>query len=56
MQKFLRGGERIIKGFKDEIFQLNYDDAFEEEASFEEEEEKTSETKVVSLIIKSLSD
>ena len=37
---FYEGREKIIKGFKDGIFPLNYDGAFEEEASFEEEEEE----------------
>ena len=49
------GREKIIKSFKNRIFPLNYDDAFEEPARYEEEE-KTSETKMVSLIIKILTD
>ena len=34
---FFRGREKIIKGFKDGIFPLNYDDVVEEQARYEEE-------------------
>ena len=51
--KFFRGREKIIKGFKDGIFPLNHDDEFEEKNRYEEEI-KTSETKMASLIIISL--
>ena len=35
-----RGREKIIKGFKDGVFPLNYDDVVEEQARYEEEEKK----------------
>ena len=38
-KNFYEGREKIIKGFKDGIFLLNYDDAFEEAKQKEEEEE-----------------
>ena len=53
-KNFYEGREKIIEGFKNGIFPLNYDDEFEE--ARQEEEEKTSETKMVSLIIISLKD
>ena len=54
MQKTYEGREKIIEGFKNGIFPLNCDDEFEE--ARQEEEEKTLETKMVSLIIISLKD
>ena len=35
---FYEGTEKIIKGFKDGIFPLNYDEVFEEQVRYEEEE------------------
>ena len=53
MQKnFTRGEKKLLKLLK---LSLYYDDAFEEQVRYEEEE-KTSEKKMVSLIIKSLGD
>ena len=52
-KKIFKGREKIIKGFKDGIFPLNHDDEFEEKNRYEEEI-KTSETKMASLIIISL--
>ena len=47
--------EKIIEGFRAPIFLLNYDDDDEfEEARQKQKEEKTSETKMVSLIMISL--
>ena len=53
-KNFYKGREKIIEGFKNGIFPLKYEDAFEEQARYKEEEEKKSETKIVSLIIESL--
>ena len=38
VENFYNGREKIIKGFKDGIFPLNYDDVVEEQARYEEEE------------------
>ena len=47
--------EKIIEGFRAPIFLLNYDDDDEfEEARQKQKEEKTSETKIVWLIMISL--
>ena len=42
---FYEGREKIIKGFKDKIFLLNYDDKFGEEARHKEEEKKHQKRK-----------
>ena len=39
VKKFYEVKEKIIKGFKDEIFPFNYDEAYEEQMRFEREEE-----------------
>ena len=62
IKNFYKGREKIIEGFKNEIFLLNYDEVMEEQARFEEkaknignkEEKKALKTKMVLLIMKSL--
>ena len=55
VERFDEGREKIIEGFKNKIFPFNYDETFEEQVRYEKEEgKKTSETKMVLLIIKSL--
>ena len=44
-KNFYEGREKIIKGFKDKIFLLNYDDEFEEELRHKEEEKKHQKRK-----------
>ena len=42
-KKFYEGREKIIEGFKNEIFPFNYDEVYDERMRFEREEEKEEE-------------
>ena len=42
-KKFYKGREKIIEGFKNEIFPFNYDEVYDERMWFEREEEKEEE-------------
>ena len=45
-KKFYEGRQKIIEGFKDEIFPFNYDEVYDERMWFEREEKKEKEEEI----------